>query len=253
MMARSRDSKAGLRMFAGALAIAGLALVFFFNSHIGSYGRGLLASLFAPRSENPEYLGLSKDALTERLAHAESELSRTKYQALLYAALAAENAKLREAVSAATVPQGLTARVIARPPKISYDTLLVDRGAEAGVRENDSATYNGIALGRIIKVDAKTSLVSLFSSSGTSHDVILGEPRAVAVATGLGGGAFELSLPQGIAVAPGDSVRFPATESLILGVVKSVSSEMQGASQRVRLALPLSFAELDFIQIVPSR
>jgi len=253
MMGRSRDSKAGLRLFLGGAIILGALFVLFFNTEIGAYARGFLSSIIALRGGNAEYAALSKDALIDRLSSAESELMRAKYQAILYDALAEENARLRDAAGAVALSPRLTARVIARPPQTLYDTLIIDQGAEAGVRERDSATYQGIALGHVVTVDAKTSVVQLFSSSGALNDAILGEPRAVAVAKGQGGGAFESSLPQGIVVAVGDTVRFPASESLILGVVKSVSADPRDASQTVRFAIPVSFADLDFIQIVPAR
>ncbi len=249
-MERSRDSRLQLGILSGALGLGGLALVLFFTFHLGAYVRGIFVSIVAPHQALNAYAGLSKDALIERLTATDSELSRIKYQALLYGILADENTALRKLANAATVSPGLTARVIVRPPQTSYDTLIIDLGKDAGVKENDFATYHGIALGRVTAVDAQSATVSLFSTSGKEQDAILGEPRAVAVARGLGGGAFELSVPHDVTVAAGDAVMFPGTESLILGIVTSISAEARDASKVVHFASPLSFAELDFIRIV---
>ena len=252
-MVYSRGSKTRLHFLTGAIALASLVLVFVFSSSIGSFTRGIVSNIVAPRTKSDEYSALSKNALIARLNIADAELKRIQYQALLYSLLANENASLRESVSAVATPRGVTARVIARPPRTNYDTLLIDAGEMGGIHENDVAVYQGVVLGRISALDSNSATVSLFSSSGVSHDVILGDPRAVAVAYGLGGGAFEVSVPQGVKVAVGDSVRFPATESLIVGVVQSISAQTRDVSQTVRFTIPFSFSELDFIRIIPTQ
>lgn len=252
-MAYSRGSKTRLHFLTGAIALASLVIVFVFSSSIGSFTRGIVANVVAPRAKADEYSALSKNALIARLSDADADLKRIQYQALLYSLLADENASLRDSAGAVATPHGVTARVIARPPRTNYDTLLIDVGKSGGINENDVAIYQGVVLGRISAVDSNSATVTLFSSSGVSHDVILGDPRAVAVAKGLGGGAFEVSVPQGVKVALGDSVRFPATESLVAGVVQSISAEVRDVSQTIRFTIPFSFSELDFIRIIPTR
>ncbi len=249
-MGRSQDSNWFLRLLLGAFALGCLVLLFFFGSNIGSYARGIFETIVAPRVTSGEYSALSKDALIARLSVADADLNRIAYQSLLYSLLVRENENLRKSVGARAVSSGSTGRVIARPPQTNYDTLIIDIGQDSGVHQNDMAVYEGVALGRVITADTTTAVVSLFSSAGVSADVILGEPSAVAVAKGLGGGAFELSVPQGVEVVVGDVVRFPGTESLILGTVQSVAFEARDVSQKVRVALPFSFAELDFIRII---
>lgn len=252
-MVYSRGSKTRLHFFTGAVALGSLVLVFIFSSNIGSFARGIVANIVAPRAKADEYSVLSKNALIARLSVADAELKRIHYQALLYSLLADENASLRDSVGTVATAHGVTARVIARPPRTNYDTLLIDTGEMGGIHENDVAIYQGVVLGRISAVDINTATVTLFSSSGVSHDVILGDPRAVAVAYGLGGGAFEVSVPQGVKVAIGDSVRFPATESLVAGVVQSISAQARDVSQTVRFTIPFSFSELDFIRIISTQ
>lgn len=252
-MVYSRGSKTRSHFFAGAIALGSLVLVFVFSSNIGSLMRGVVANIVAPHTSSDEYSVLSKNALIARLNTTDAELKRIQYQALLYSLLADENASLRDSVGAVATPRGVTARVIARPPRTNYDALLIDVGELDGVHENDVAVYHDVVLGRISAVDSRSATVTLFSSSGVSHDVILGDPRAVAVAVGLGGGAFEVSVPQGVKVSVGDAVRFPATESLIVGVVRSISAQVRDVSQTVRFTIPFSFSELDFIRIIPTQ
>ena len=209
-----------------ALWIAGFlffCLFLGFFLYGGSFVRGAFATLIAG-APSLEHASLSRSALSSRLADAERELTRTRYQALLYVLVAEENKKLREA----------------------------DVGVEQGVSVHDLVIFEGIALGTIVTVDNRTSVVSLFSTPGSETDVIIGTPRAVAVARGLGGGAYEVSVPQGITIAPTDIVRVSATESFVLGIVSDVSLVPADVLQTVRFRTPLALADLDFVRIISS-
>ena len=237
-----------------ALWIAGFlffCLFLGFFLYGGSFVRGAFATLIAG-APSLEHASLSRSALSSRLADAERELTRTRYQALLYVLVAEENKKLREATGASEAPAGIVGRVLSRPPRTHYDTLLLDVGVEQGVSVHDLVIFEGVALGTIVTVDSRTSVVSLFSTPGSETDVIIGTPRAVAVARGLGGGAYEVSVPQGITIAPTDIVRVSATESLVLGIVSDVSLVPADVLQTVRFRTPLALADLDFVRIISS-
>jgi cell shape-determining protein MreC len=197
------------------------------------------------------YESLSRNEMIVRLAGAEQELDRIRYQGVLYELLLAENAELKRAVAPASGFASIVpARVIARPPRTHYDTLVLDAGAEAGIRENDVVAVSGIALGRIASVDSRSSLAQLFSSPQLEHDVVLGEPQAVAIATGLGGGAFEVELPQEVQVNPGDAVRIPRSETLVLGIVVEIEGEATDATKTVRFRSPASVYALDYVSVL---
>ncbi len=249
MMDRSPDSRK--RLVEGGFAALVLILVIVFASPIALYLRDIFVNVSAPRESDAEYASLSRGALVARLKDAENELSIVRFQSVLYGLLSDENMKLREILNAPVAPKGVLARVLSRPPRTVYDTLLVDQGASAGIQKNDLVVYQGIALGRVASVGERSALVQLFSSAGTEADVILGTPEAITVAQGLGGGAFEIFVPQGISVSAGDSVRIPGTQSLLLGVIAGVSSKPTDSSQRVSVRSPVSFANLDFIEVIP--
>jgi hypothetical protein len=67
----------------------------------------------------------------------------------------------------------------------------------------------------------------------------------------LGGGAFELTIPQEVDVAVGDIVRIPASTSLALGVVTEITAKPTDTSKVVRFAMPVSFGALDFVEVIP--
>lgn len=252
-MERLRVSKQRGEFWKGVIALLALIMVFFFSKGFQNYARGVFVSVFSPRAGAAgEYASFSRDALIARVTEDEKQISSLKYQALLYGTLAEENARLRHAAGAISVPGRVTARVLARPPETHYDTLLIDTGRNAGITEGDIAVSEGVLLGKVVSLDATSATVQLFSSSGSERDVTLGNPVAVAVARGVGGGSFELSIPQGVKIVSGDLVHVSSTESMILGVVTSVSAEARDASQKVHFRAPVSFADLDFISVIPN-
>jgi cell shape-determining protein MreC len=251
MMIRSQGSKRHAWQPLAALGV--LVFVIVLGTSLAPYLRNIFASMFAPNTTDAAYQGLSHDALIARLKADDAELSRVGYQAALYGLLADENAKLRVLVNAPAAERGITARVLARPPRTLYDTLTIDQGTTAGVAVGNLAVFNGIALGKVASVSSRTAVVSLFSSPGTDTDALFGTPSAIAVLHGLGGGSFELSVPQNTAVAAGDSVRYQNSQSLLLGTVVAVQSKPSDALQTVSVRSPVSLSALDFIEILPTR
>jgi hypothetical protein len=70
------------------------------------------------------------------------------------------------------------------------------------------------------------------------------------VSEGLGNGAFEVSVPQNIDVAEGDIVRLQTSETLVLGVVVSVTNVPTDISKIVRYRSPINPSEIDFVRIL---
>lgn len=248
MMARSRVSK--VRVVGGTLFVVLVTALVLFAPHVALYTRALFANIVARPSDSDTYAGLSSAALRERLLQTETELAQSKYQAVLYGLLVEENESLRKAAHTASLSKGVVGRVLARPPRTHYDTLLIDVGVDDGVKENDLAVLNGFVLGRVVSVGASDATVELFSAPGTTQDVVVGTPHAVVVAKGVGGGAFEFSVPQGVKVSAGDAIRFQSSDTMALGVVRHVTLNARDTSTTVRASIPFSFSDIDFIRII---
>jgi len=226
-----------------------VALFAVFGSVFGPSLRNIFVSVATP-SETGEYVLLSREVLIARLSDAERELKRVRYQAALYALTTEENVRLRDAANAVKISGGATGRVISRPPQTLYDSLLIDVGTIQEVSLGDLVVFENVALGRVVAVTAQSSTVQLFSSPGSSQDVLIGNPVAVSTAHGLGGGAFELSVPQSVSVEPGDVVRLPGTESYVLGIVVGSSFKATDVSKLVRFSGVGSLADLDFVRVI---
>lgn len=135
--------------------------------------------------------------------------------------------QLRRAVSGRTV----AARVIGRDPSRWYDTLLLDRGTNDGIRRNDPVISADGVVGRIVEATATSSRVLLISDSRSAVGVLIQRSRDAGVIEGRGGGTVHLNyLSRTADVREGDVVVtsglggvFP--KGLIIGTVISVLRE----------------------------
>ena len=251
MMARSQASKTGSFLF--ALALGALVLAVLFGTNLRVYVLETVVGLLSRSTLGSPYAHLGRAELEARLTDAETELARTRYQAALYTLLSDENRELRRAASVESFSSAIPARVVARPPRTHYDTLLIDAGSSQGVSENDIVVHEGVLLGKVVSVSGTAAVVELFSSPKATQDAILGSPSAVAVAEGRGGGAFEITIPRDVEVAAGDVVRASYSETLLLGIVAAVSGDPNDATKVVYAASPVSMNELDFVSVIPQK
>lgn len=247
-MGRSQvsDSKA-LPVFFGVLL---LSVVVFFAGNFQAPVRAFFAH-YLTGPANQDYAALSRSEIEQRLSEAEDALERVKYQSVLYGLLVEENASLRQATDVESITTAVPARVLSRPPRTHYDTLIVGAGSATGIAVHDIAVWNGILLGEVTQVSASSATVDLYSSPGSEHDVILGTPSAVAIARGVGAGAFEVEIPQGVEVTAGEVVRASTDETLIIGTVVSVSGSATDATKTVHVAVPISMNAIDFVSLIP--
>jgi rod shape-determining protein MreC len=248
MTARSRQSSG---IWGWVIALVALIVVLLFGTPVGSFFRELVSDITHLGPADPAYASLSKNELISRIKADEQELSRIKYQAVLYAALADENTQLKKAASVQSFTKTVIAKVISRPPQTLYDTLLLDAGSVSGISEGDFVVFNNVALGSVVSVSPTSALVRLYSTPQVETDALLGNPRATAVAHGMGGGAYELELPKNVVVAANDSVIFPGSDILILGFVVSANQKPSDATQTVFVRSPVSMSELDYVSVIP--
>lgn len=171
----------------------------------------------------PLYLR-SRNELLDEMDALKKELALSNSRDSTLARLSAENESLRSLLH--TEERGrIAASVIARPPFIPYDALLLDRGSNDGIHE-DAVVFLGEdqAIGIVSRVFGKTSLVTLFSSPGIETTVYVFGPDIYTTAYGEGGGVVRVSVPQGILLESGNIVVMPTLDAGVLGLVTEVVS-----------------------------
>ena len=204
---------------------------------VGPWVRDLVAGVFT--RVPTEYAVLSRSVLVSRLAAAETEVQRTKYQSLLYQDTLQKVQALEKELGLRPREAYGAARVLAAPPKTQYDTLLIDSGAVDGVVVGDVASVEGIAVGIVTDVSEHSALVELFSSPGSQHDATVGALEGTIVLHGVGAGTLEATVPGDMEIERGDTVR-SVRSGAVFAVVLSTARREIDTEQLISVVLPVT-------------
>jgi cell shape-determining protein MreC len=226
---RSSSARSGfLRILAGLLLA--ILIVFVFHGAIGKVFTGPVVLLLSLRSyfetSTATFPVFVRDRLTlqTEIDSLTTELAARSGDGAITARLMEENKELRSLLGV-TESERIGAGVIARPPLTPYDTLVLDQGSDAGVREGAVVYHvNNEAIGFVGTVFDTYAIVTLFSSPGVETSVYVYGPNVYARAYGEGGGVIRVSLPQGLQVVEGDVVVLPSLKEGLLGTVVRVES-----------------------------
>ncbi len=143
-----------------------------------------------------------------------------------------------------------TARVLSRPPKTSYDTLVIDRGQVDGVEEGD-LIFSGenIFLGIVRESGSRSSLVELLSTSTIETEVRFPISDLALTLVGRGGGAFSVNVPRDIPIQEGEFIVSTLNDSFVIGEVSRVTGDPQDPSKTVIAKSPINMNYLNYVFI----
>lgn len=192
---------------------------------------------------------------TKNILIAENENLKKKVTELTFEnaerdALYTENQNLLTIIGRTTATSSLVyARVIQKPGVSPYDILVIDAGENENLQNGNQIVLMGIVVGEITEVNKTFSKATLFSTPGKVINVLVGGKKIQAEAKGIGGGAFEMQIPQGIDVKQGDSILFPADPTKIFGRVISIEANEEDAFKQVFFSSPENPYELGWVQV----
>ncbi len=140
--------------------------------------------------------------------------------------------------------------VLARPPVVPYDTLVVAAGTKQGVKPN-ARVYGpgGIPLGTVASASGASSQVALYSTGGRTTEGWVGEQRVALSLIGRGGGAFEATLPRESGVLVNDVVYVPGPGAQPLGTVVRIDSSPSSPRDTIFIAPYINLFSLTWVQI----
>ncbi|MFA6432438.1 MAG: rod shape-determining protein MreC [Candidatus Paceibacterota bacterium] len=141
-------------------------------------------------------------------------------------AILVENQELKAMFYRASTTPFKLAAVLARPPFMPYDELIIDLGADDGISTTTRVYAPGnILIGRAVEVLSQTSKIALYSSPGERYNVLIGANHVPATAVGQGGGQYRADVPHGTALLVGDAVNDPSLSNGPLGVIVSLATD----------------------------
>ncbi len=217
--------------------------------YIAPYLRDLFGEVILGSEQQTSYALLSRAALIGTIEALENERARSAYQAALYQAVLDDLTDLQSKVGLLPKDSYGMARIIARPPRTHYDSVLIDRGSNDGVRAGDWATSDGVLFGEVTSVSDATAVVQLYSSPGSERSVSVGEPQAIVTIRGVGGGSYEALLPEGVQTASGDFIYDEFTQ-LPLAIVYDRIQREGDATARIYAAHPMSVSSLTVLGLM---
>jgi cell shape-determining protein MreC len=160
-----------------------------------------------------------------------------------------ENTELRTLLGD-TPETRIVAGVIARPPYVPYDVLVIDQGSDDGIKTGALVYHaSNFVIGYVEKVFNASAIVSLFSSPHSESTVYVFGPDVYATAYGEGGGVIRISVPQGIAIREGNVVVLPMLTAGTLGTVGSITSLPTQPEQHAYLSFPVSMQSVRLVSV----
>jgi cell shape-determining protein MreC len=197
----------------------------------------------------PTYLR-SKEELAEEVEALRTQISTTNGTQMSIMRLVEENMQLRAINNAGVSDKKVIAQVLARPDKLSYDLLQIDKGSNDGVVEG-APVYTGVdsVVGIIVSVKDTYSFVDLFTSPGFESTAFIFGPNVFSPIEGMGGGVARVRLPQGVAIAVGQLVILPGVSSAVYGEIVKVESQPTQPEQYGYITPPLSMSNLLYVSV----
>lgn len=235
------------------LAVIGL-VVFVVAPAVRNIARGpeWLRGAMDKGVESGEGQLMSKKALLAENATLKDDIEKYQADALELQMVREENEKLRAELSyTQNIKTFVGAQVLAKPSQSLFNSLVIDRGSDAGIAVGQLVVTQGVVgLGKISSVSSKTATVELFSGPQFSGDLIMKNQNITVPAIGKGSGNFEIHIPREIRVIDGDILAFPESPNIAVGVVKSIIFDARDPFQTVLARTPVNVQELRFVEVV---
>ena len=253
---RKKNSTLSSRSFliGGGLFVILLAVSFFASSSVQRFVHTLLGPVWALEqgifgsSGTIAALASDRKKLLEENTHLELSLIEARQESVLVKELFRQNNELKQLLGRIEGREQIVAAVIARPPRLAYDTLVIDVGASHGIEPGSHVFVLGdIIIGEVSAVYPSTSLVALYSTAGRETDVLVGGVSAVAY--GRGGGNYVIELPRDLQVATGTVVSIPGMDVSLFGVVENVVAHPADPVQKLYFRNPYALSTLTFVTL----
>lgn len=170
--------------------------------------------------------------------------------------LSTDSASSTNAIVQEAQTVGQEVETLFRPLSTLYDSFLITRGFEKGIKEGD-VVYNSDykPVGVVEEVHGSFSKVMLLSKPGNELEGFLKGATATSSLlvrlTGDGGGDFIATVPKDISVSGGDVIFWKAHPAMQLGEIISVENEPQSVSQimHVRGAYSVTSRERLYVDV----
>lgn len=246
------------------LAGAFLALLLSFFINISAVQRILMPpvlKIYSPfRSLGNSFLKIAdnfiinfqkKKKMSVRINALEEKISELESKTTLAETLEKENQTLRSLLNLKINYEFITGAVLYSAGNGFLDTVIVDVGEAAGVKEGMAATaFGNVFLGTVSEVNQNSSRIKLASSPGSETGAFLEELNMPVTAKGRGGGNLMISLPGSFEVQTGEHIIYGTSPRLLIGVAEKIKKDSVNPLQEIFFRLPVNILNLRYVTII---
>ncbi|PCI29144.1 hypothetical protein COB55_02670 [Candidatus Wolfebacteria bacterium] len=162
-----------------------------------------------------------------------------------------ENIELKEMLGRSIDEKSVLARVLTKPNRSAYDTLVIDVGTDDHISKGDMVLVgDSIPIGKISEVFGSSAIVVLFSSPGEKVDVSIGTSGIVTEATGRGAGNFAIEIPRDIEISIGDIIVAPSISEKMFGNVEELYIDPAHSFKTVLFKSPINIFQLRWVNVL---
>ena len=188
---------------------------------------------------------ITRNSLIEKIDLLEYELENARLLALDSTAIGYENKKLREDFAINIDEEFVRAKVIARPPQIPFDSVMINSGENDGLEVGDLVVVQSrLLVGFISKVEANTATVSLSSSNGNSFHGLVERTHEALEIIGVSGNNFASRTLSDSDIKEGDRIIISGDSDLLLAIVGSVENYEPISTKNIIMTLPFNINTL---------
>jgi cell shape-determining protein MreC len=181
----------------------------------------------------------SKESIIAQNLSLEDEVTSLTLKEADYDILVKENEDLKAQLGRTASMARVMARVLSKPPRSPYDTLVIDAGTADGLQKGNKAYLSGnVILGLVSDVTPHSSVVKLFSTSGQKEESVLDRTGATYEIAGRGGANFSVDVPKDADILWGDSFTYPDLSPALMGTVYYIDTSSQSAFKTVYMRIP---------------
>jgi cell shape-determining protein MreC len=215
---------------------------------------------------------VSKNYLYNQNQKLQAEVDFNNARNANYDSIVADNASLKEILNRLPTGQAgqdpkaniILSAILAKPNQSPYDTLLIDAGAEEGIKVGNTAFALGnIPIGRVDVVYDNSAKVVLFSNPGETTEAVFSSVSGGQAGqnlpasrqgifiqlVGRGGGNFEIDLPKDFTMQKGDQAILPGINPYVLAIAQTIISDPRDPFNKALLTSPVNIQELKFVEV----
>lgn len=190
-----------------------------------------------------------RQALLDEIRNLETKIATEQGTDNTVRRLQVENDQLRSLLGT-EISERIVSRVVARPPQLPYDLIMLDKGSVEGIELN-APVFAGqdTVFGLVSQVNQNTSYVTPLSHPSVTFTVFIVGPNIFTIAEGMGSGVIRVRVPQGITISENDIVLLSAADAAVIGQIQVVRTTPTKPERHGYITFPQPLQSLLYVSV----